>query len=122
MKNKTVRKSISIVCGILSIISFLVIASESSNISTMIPTKLIALIVFALSILVAGVCDDPNIILRHIFAIWFCINALRGKSSEMKREDKVISKCYNTLLNERTYHRTYRYALRLYDDKLYEEF
>lgn len=115
-----VRTVMSISSAIIGIVSFFLMVCVNDNYEGWFKLELLLLGIFALSVVVGAVADDPNRLLRHLFAITFCIFAFAYRRLHINCE---ATYCCNKMRRKLDgYPRLYVYALEKYDDKLYKDF
>lgn len=114
------RTVFSILATITGIVTFFLMATLDDSISGWFKFELILLALFGLSVLVGAIADDPNRLLRHLFAIMFCTLAFAYRRLHIDSEptqycNYIRRKCDG-------YPKAYLFALDRYDTKIYKDF
>ena len=121
-KGKIVVEVIRIFIGTISaavgIISFCLMIINNTY-EGWLKRELMLLGVFVLSMIICAIAEDPNRLLRHIFAITFCILAFAYR--RLKIQNEFTYYCNNIRRYFGGYPKAYRFALSRYDEKECED-
>lgn len=117
---KKIRFAVNIVATIVGIISFIGMISVDDNASSWFSLEAICLTLFILSFVINSIACDPNLLIRHLFAILMCNLAFAYRRLHIRNE--VTYECNRLRRKLDGYPQLYLKALEIYDDKLYKDF
>ena len=102
------------------IVSFFLMVSVNDTYEHWWKLELGLLGVFILSMIVCAIAEDPNRLLRHLFAITFCVLAFAYRRLRIQNDDTYYCNKIRRKLDR--YPQAYIFALDKYDEKLYKDF
>lgn len=103
-----------------SIVTFALMVITNDTYANWLQIELMLLCGFILSMILAAVADDPNRLLRHLFAITVCVLAFSYRRLKIKHSCTAYCNTLRRKLDG--YPRTYRYSLANYDNNLHIDF
>ena len=117
---KFLRRVFAKLSTFTGIVSFLLMASANAEYEHWWKLELVLLGIFILSMIVCAIAEDPNRLLRHLFAITFCVLAFAYR--RLRIQNDVTYYCNKIRRKLDGYLQTYIFALDKYDEKLYKDF
>lgn len=117
---KKIRFVLNIIATIVGIISFISMMSINDSDGTWLSFEAIWLTLFILSFVINSIAFDPNLLIRHMFAILVCNLAFAYRRLHIRNE--VTYECNRLRRKLDGYPQLYLKTLEIYDDKLYKDF
>lgn len=118
--SKKIRFVLNTIATIVGIVSFIGMISVDDNASMWFSLEAICLTLFILSFVINAIACDPNLLIRHLFAILMCNLAFAYRRLHIRNE--VTHECNRLRRKLDGYPQLYLKALEIYDDKLYKDF
>lgn len=112
---KLVRTLFVGLATLTGIVSFFLMISVSDTYEHWWKLELGLLGVFILSMIVCAIAEDPNRLLRHLFAITFCVLGFAYR--RLRIQNDVTYYCNKIRRKLDGYPKAYRFALSRYDEK-----